>query len=1060
MSTQQILGVVGGAVGLFFGYPQLGFVVGSLVGGLLTPGEKSEGPRVDDLKVQVSTYGVGIPILYGTERVGGNVIWSTDKLEVSDTQGGKGGAPENTTYRYFVHMSIALCETPRDGSEISIVQIYQDGKLIFDVRSGVPIASALASAENLYARFILYQGHADQLPDPSEEGWLGGPGSAPAYRGIVRMHMDAIECPGGRVPQFSFVITNTPSISTKTLYTTINDASGIASSNGVWGFNTVVDLVSANVAVWWGGPGQTAERVKTVSLGNPYNNFGAAFAVQGSTDPEVIYSINLIEGGTPTNYVRSLNLDSGLTATLYEEPFNANPMIGYGTKPRAAYDSVTERYCVTLGFSNASLGLVLLPNRVDCSTTGMDYLSPLAFNDGVIYVLNYASGQLNISRINGENGNHIDIVIGPSVPNVSLEDCSIQVDAGGCIVRAHTETAGAPIYSVFFSGSTGAWVLLCADSNYLGSRAPETANSSSSRFLASGAIVGPNISGIWTWVQYKAYNPVPVSVSEIVSDLCDRVGETRYDVSAIPSTDKIWGYKLQNPASARAKIDPLLTGFAAYIVDEDGAIRFKKLEGIASVASIGYDELGQAEDGSEASDPMPLTRAQEVDLPRSVSVSYIDPTFDYQTAAEKEVRQITSATEDVVIELPLATSSDHAKKVASMMLFAKWRAQNVRSFKTSRKFAFLSPGDGVTVEYPRGISRLWRITSVTDTGALCEFNVEPGDAELYTQTAIGATGYEEQVVAALPPPTRLQLLDIPILRDTDNNAGLYAAMAGFGSGWSGAELFVGDDAVTLESRGTVSNEATIGFSENSLGSWNSGIVDESNLLTVNVGHQTLGSITYAQLLAGSLNVAAVGAPGRWEIIKFRTANSLGGGRYVLSGLRRGMRGTEWARGTHVANDTFVILGLAGTLRPNFDAGSIGQTKSYRAVSRGLSSSNASIQTYANTAEGLETFSPANISRSGAVGSDITLVCVRRTRLTENWLRGIVPLGEEAQLFEFELYTSSAFTTLRRVITSSTRTAIYTTAMQAADGYTTGQLFIRVYQLSGVVGRGHVLQATL
>lgn len=54
MSTQQIVGVVGGVIGAFFGYPQLGFVLGSLVGAAITPGAKTEGPRLNELSVQGS----------------------------------------------------------------------------------------------------------------------------------------------------------------------------------------------------------------------------------------------------------------------------------------------------------------------------------------------------------------------------------------------------------------------------------------------------------------------------------------------------------------------------------------------------------------------------------------------------------------------------------------------------------------------------------------------------------------------------------------------------------------------------------------------------------------------------------------------------------------------------------------------------------------------------------------------------------------------------------------------------------------------------------------------
>jgi hypothetical protein len=1061
LSTQQILGVVGGVVGAFFGYPQLGFVVGSLVGGLLTPGEKTEGPRVDDLKVQVSTYGAGIPILYGTERIGGNVVWSTDKIETESTETqGKGGAPEHTTYRYFVHMGIVLCETPRDGSTVNIVQIYQDGKLIFDARSGIPIGSALASAENPHAFFVMYQGHADQLPDPIEELYEDGPGSVPAYRGVVRIRMNAIECPGGRVPQYSFVLTTTAASAVTSEFASIEGAA-VATATELWGWD-VPNTDPRRAQIFRAAPGEAASPTNLVTLGTPSIYFAGPYAVNGHPAPTAMYAIGEQTGIDEYDIVlNTIDLQTGalLVVSRVATDGSSTPR-GVGTIPHAAYEAATGRYAVTRGFSELSKGMTIIPTEVDCDMTDLATVSPIAFYDGIVYGFNSYSSKLVLVTIDPDSGAHMQTYEGPTVGVVDVGHSTIQVDGNGIFVHGLMPGGGAHVYKVEISGATSTWNALPGLADFVGPNDPGAYPASQGKFLATGAIIGPNQDGDWTFLQYQTFDPQPIPVASIIADLCERSIEDRYDLSDIPPTDTLLGYKLQNPASARSNIDPLLTAFAIYIVDEDGVIKFKKYEDIQSEATISYDELGQAEDGAEPADAMPLNRSQEIDMPRSVAVSYVEPTFDYQTATEKEVRQITEATEDMIVELPMATSSDHAKKVASMILFAKWRAQNTRSFKTSRKYAFLSPGDGVTVEYPRGTHRLWRITSMTDTGVLCEFNVEPGDAELYTQTAIGASGYVGQEVAPLAPTTRLQLLDIPILRDVDNNAGLYAAMAGFGSGWTGAELFVGDDETTLESRGTVSNGAVIGFTETRLGDWPYGIVDESNLLTVNVGNGELASITYEQLISGALNVAAVGVQGRWEILKFRTAESLGSGRFILSGLVRGMRGTEWARGTHLTSDTFVLMTVGGTLRPNFEAGSIGQTKTYRAVSKGRSFNSASSQTYANTAEGLETFSPTNLFRTGSVGGDITMTCVRRTRLSENWLRGIVPLGEEVQAFDFELYTSSAFTTLRRVIASSTRSAVYTAAMQAADGYSSGPLYVRVYQLSGVVGRGRALEATI
>jgi hypothetical protein len=1070
LSTQQILGVVGGVVGAFFGYPQLGFVVGSLVGGLLTPGEKTEGPRVDDLKVQVSTYGAGIPILYGTERVGGNVVWSTDKIETSTTETqGKGGAPEHTSYRYFVHMGIVLCETPRDGSIVGILQMFQDGKLIYDARSGIPVGSALASAENPHAFFVLYQGHADQLPDAIEELYEDGPGSVPAYRGVVRIRMNAIECPNGRVPQFSFVLTISPAVAaSETMLNFPNATSGIAHADGVFAWET--DGATFKTSVYWGGLDGEITSVSEIDLGTPYTDWSKPFAVSGAERPTLMYTKGV--NGSPATYdTIVIDVESGQPLTIYRGPHGVGDVVGLGTMPHAAYDPTTDRYAVMSGASIPSSMLTVLTggNATHCIATDIQNLSPVGFYDSVVYSLKYSGGVVSLVAHNANDGTQYGLFAGPAVVSVDLTGCSLQADAAGIFAYIYSNTGGTSAGRIYkidvefdsFGPISAAWSLKTPQAGFVGALEANTVAASMVYFSETAAIVGPDLVGRWTFVRYETYGTEEYPVTSIISDQLDRAGETRFDLSDIPDTDVLRGYKLQNPASARTNIDPLLTAFAIYIVDEDGVIKFKKYEDIQSEATISYDELGQAEDGSEPTDAMPLNRAQEIDMPRSVAVSYIEPNFDYQTATEKEVRQLTEATEDMIVELPMATSSDHAKKVASMILFAKWRAQNTRSFKTSRKYAFLSPGDGVTVEYPRGTSRLWRITSMTDTGVLCEFNVEPGDAELYTQTAIGATGYPSQEVSALPPPTRMLLLDVPIMRDVDNNAGLYVAAEGFGSGWRGYTLWVGDDDTDLQDRGTVTTSVPIGFAESVLGAWTPNMLDVRNSVIVSMGTDELSSTTEALLMTTRVNLALVGSDGRWEAIQFMTASSLGGGRYLLHGLLRGLYGTERFSGTHASSDKFVLLTVAGMLRPNQDAGSLGQEKSYRAVSLGRSRDSSASQRFANTGIGLLPYSPWDARKSKAASNDQTITWERRSRLSTNALRGVVPLGEAVESYSIEFYTSSAFTTLAGTQTSSTKALTITSAQQTALGLTPGAtLYVHIRQVSDVVGAGAPLEAIL
>jgi hypothetical protein len=91
-------------------------------------------PAIGAIKIQQSTYGVVIPIVWGRTRVTGNVIWYGDFAAVPHTtvtqQGGKGGgAPQqtSTTYTYTASVVMALCEGPALG-----IRTAWRGKNIFE----------------------------------------------------------------------------------------------------------------------------------------------------------------------------------------------------------------------------------------------------------------------------------------------------------------------------------------------------------------------------------------------------------------------------------------------------------------------------------------------------------------------------------------------------------------------------------------------------------------------------------------------------------------------------------------------------------------------------------------------------------------------------------------------------------------------------------------------------------------------------------------------------------------------------------------------------------------
>ncbi|PCJ29603.1 MAG: hypothetical protein COA94_00985 [Rickettsiales bacterium] len=196
----------------------MGANLGSAIGGMFASGKSrtvrlpsQNGARLGDLRVQISSYGEVIPKLYGTMRLAGNVIWSTDLKETEhvhtqsfeQSSGGKGGGGRRTvtttqnsySYTYSVTLAIAIC-----GGEVDeISRIWADSKLI--------------SAETLQTnqgKFNIYLGTEDQLPDDIIARHKNG-AEFPAYRGLCYVVIEdfPLEKYGNRIPNFSFEVRRT-----------------------------------------------------------------------------------------------------------------------------------------------------------------------------------------------------------------------------------------------------------------------------------------------------------------------------------------------------------------------------------------------------------------------------------------------------------------------------------------------------------------------------------------------------------------------------------------------------------------------------------------------------------------------------------------------------------------------------------------------------------------------------------------------------------------------------------------------------------------------------------
>lgn len=117
-------------------------------------GPSIQGPRLEDVQLQTAYEGAGINFCLGQKsRPAGNIIYIRPTLrETKHTEssggggkgGGSGGKSSSTWYTYSTDIAVIVCEGEID----SVVKIWGDAKLIYNVRGEVTFTDSTLSAED------------------------------------------------------------------------------------------------------------------------------------------------------------------------------------------------------------------------------------------------------------------------------------------------------------------------------------------------------------------------------------------------------------------------------------------------------------------------------------------------------------------------------------------------------------------------------------------------------------------------------------------------------------------------------------------------------------------------------------------------------------------------------------------------------------------------------------------------------------------------------------------------------------------------------------------------
>ena len=442
-----------------------------------------------------------------------------------------------------------------------------------------------------------------------------------------------------------------------------------------------------------------------------------------------------------------------------------------------------------------------------------------------------------------------------------------------------------------------------------------------------------------------------------------------------------------------------------------------------------------------------VRRTPDALLPEALNLVHLDPAAEYQPSVQTALRQSAPPAVRKTVRTGMVLSADLAKQQAEMLLAALWAERVAVRFRVLPRYMTLEPGDVVTLTHG---GRVWmlRILSTLFRDGILDIDAVTTTSRAYVQESRGDGVVSNRQVQAAGATTLL-LLDLPLAEAGEEGAASFIAVGKVrgDARWQYATLYQALDGEDFAPKQVVTLEAVTGTAQTVLpGSGPVAFWDDISRVTVTLADGFLYTATDSAVLNGS-NTALIGD----EIIQFVNATLVAPATYELSRLLRGRRGTEWAMGSHIAGERFVLLG-AEVLRAPVPADMLGIAQTFKAVSSGALLEDAAVVSFTPRGVNLRPFAPVHVRGSRDAGGSLAISWVRRTRIGGGWTDGSdVPLAEDSERYETEILNGG---TVVRTLASITPEAHYSAADQIADfGVLQANVSVRVYQLSAVVGRG-------
>ncbi|WP_150522946.1 baseplate multidomain protein megatron [Roseibium sediminis] len=548
-------------------------------------------------------------------------------------------------------------------------------------------------------------------------------------------------------------------------------------------------------------------------------------------------------------------------------------------------------------------------------------------------------------------------------------------------------------------------------------------------------------------------------LTAVIMAILEDFGLSASDFQVHDMSGSIDGIAIPGPVSARQVLEPLLSAYGGIAADCGTHVVLKDHQGPVVWALEAKNLAEPAEEGALLS----RKRAQANELAHEVRFSAHDPLSDFRTriAASRRLEGGSRTIESA--DLAAVLQPADAQSLAERRLHRIWQERERVQFALgpaeqaidvgdmielgSTPFETFSPPLRLRVENIEETDRRQIEATVLGTGAPSVIRAEPVTGAPFKSTIIG-------------PPHHL-MLDLPVL--TEDDVPHAPRLAVFSSPWPGSYVLyrstseTGFEAISTIDRPAIMGRLTSPLETGPLWRW-----DTSNIIDLEMFGGHLESRTENEVLSGGNVLAVECRSGGFEILQFRSADLVSPGRYRLSGLLRGQKGTEMemANGAD-AGAAVVMLDAVSVPQVPLAQDLAGQAFSYLLVPQGMTMDDPSVVRFDHVSNrrGSKPLAPVHLTACREEGG-IWISWVRRTRYGgDSWEQAEVPLAEEREAYEVDILGSES--AVLRTLSTATPHVLYETAAELADfGAPVSELSLSAVQLSATYGRGAETRATI